>query len=66
MSFYAQLYGLALCALGGVSGAVAAVASKIAGDPTIDQQLRIACWVSLIAVSGQVWMSASVFLDVPN
>ena len=64
MSFYAQLYGLALCAVGGVSGAVAAVAGKIAGDPEIDAQLRIACYVSLISVSGMFWTIMSVSLDV--
>ena len=50
-SFKSIGYGLALCTLAGISGAVAAVIGKIAGLPDVELPIRIAAYVLLIAVS---------------
>ncbi len=58
--------GLALCALGGTSGGVAAVFGKLSSAPGLDLQTKIPCYVLLCFVSREstdnvqhcVWRSA--------
>lgn len=49
--FYKSLYGFALCILGGVSGAIAAVFGKLAGVEHLEQAAVYTCFVLLIVVS---------------
>ncbi|KAI3433669.1 hypothetical protein D9Q98_003478 [Chlorella vulgaris] len=46
--FLLSLYGFALCSLGGLSGAIAAVFGKIAGLDHLDQTATVLCYVLLV------------------
>lgn len=46
-----SLYGVALCSLAGVSGAVAAVFGKLAGLEHLELPVQITCYVLLLVVS---------------